>query len=544
MKQVFVLAAFIIFLSHTKVTHSQSRFPGFYMVSFIGKPMLSPSANFTQKSIDRRIKNGIDFDSLDLPVNPNYIDSIISISNKVKHVSRWTNSVLVEIVDTNIFTLISSVSFVKSVIYLSPGTDTIENKKLDDEIEEYTLNPRKYGAAKNQIKLIGLTELHSIERKGEGVLIAVLDAGFNNVDKMEAFDKLRQNSGIVGSLDVVNPGNSVFNSNSHGSNVLSVMAANIDGKYLGTAPDANYYLIRTEEVATEYPVEEYYWMVGAEFADSIGADIITSSLSYTTFDDTTLNHSHSQADGFTTIISRAATIAASRGILVFQSAGNEGDGSWRKIGFPADAIGIIAVGAIDTTGKIADLSSVGNTTDGRIKPDLVAVGYKASLVNTYDKIFFGNGTSFSTPLLAGASACLMQQFPTMKSSEIRNYIIANATRANEPDSIYGYGIPNFYRTTLAINNFSVPSIDTNNSFVTLPNPFSNGFFLVFEADNFMNIEITISDMNGKIVKTQKQNGLKPGFNSILVGDLENLKLGVYSVSIRTGEKSYTLKVIK
>ncbi len=547
MRLLFVFTTIIFVFLSIQPGISQSHFPGLYMVSFPDK-LSAPTDSFkclSSKAIERRLKNQIEIDTLDFPVNPYYIDSIRNLGFEVKHISRWTNSALVQINDSSSWLVLCQNSFVKSTLYLAPVSEKIANyKKFTDELETFSLFPKDHGAANNQLDLIGITPIHSIERKGDGIVVVVLDAGFNNVDQMDAFKKLRGEGGLLGTKDFVNPANNVYNESTHGTYVLSTMAAYIEGKYIGSGPEAEYFLLRTEDVSSEFPVEEYYWLVAAEFADSMGADIITSSLSYTTFDDESLNHYHEMADGLKAIISKAATIAASKGIIVFQSAGNDGDNQWRKIGFPADAVDIITVGAVDSLGKYATLSSVGNTSDGRIKPELMSVGFQTALVNTNDKVFYGNGTSFSTPMLAGATACLMQLYPAMNYKDIRKLVLENASRYENPDSMYGYGIPNFYLTALSISKFEIPEIDSQKMFVTLPNPFSNGFYLLFDAENYLSIEVRLNDMNGKIVKSKKVNNIKPGVNTVFIGELENLGHGVYTVSLSAGDKIYSRKIVK
>jgi len=275
------------------------------------------------------------------------------------------------------------------------------------------------------------------------MFIAVIDGGFYNVKELSAFDSLRTSGRLRGfknfTPDVKNP----LGDNSHGTNVLSIMAAYLPGQLIGSAPDADYLLLRSEEIGHEYIVEEDNWLSAVEYADSIGVDIISCSLGYTTFDDSSQNHHHSKLDGRTVRTSQAATMAAARGMIVCMSAGNEGNSKWKYIAIPADADSIITVGAVYPNGNYAEFSSVGPTADNRVKPDVMAIGARTFYQNSMGNIVTGNGTSYSTPLIAGLVACLWQANPDKNNMEIIEMVKRSASHFDNPNSTYGYGIPDF-----------------------------------------------------------------------------------------------------
>ena len=306
-----------------------------------------------------------------------------------------------------------------------------------------TEEPKKspYGYGLEQIKLLDGVKLHRAGFRGEGMRVAVIDAGFMNVDRMSLFDSLR----LLGTHNVVFPGQSVFEEDEHGTKVLSCLAANAPGWMVGTAPEAAYWLIKSEDGRSEYPVEEDYYVAALEFADSVGVSVITSSLGYFFFDADSLSYTQADLDGRTAFISRAAHRAAEKGLLLFSSAGNEGNGSWGKITFPADTEGILTVGSITNKGVRSQFSSKGLTADGRIKPDVVALGTGSCVIEGSGEISYGSGTSFATPILAGMGICLWQALPQLTAQQLMDLLRQSGSQAERPNAELGYGLPNIYK---------------------------------------------------------------------------------------------------
>ena len=337
--------------------------------------------------------------------------------------------------------------FVKDVrrVWVSP--DSIERKRprttYHTEFNKWdNIDNNPDGVTYEQLEMLGGNRLHRHGYRGKGMVIAVLDGGFMNADVIPAITKVRQ----LGFADFTLPINqeSIFHGIDHGTMVLSTMAVNEPGMFMGTAPDAAYWLLRCEDTQTETMAEEDYWAAAVEFADSAGVDIINSSLGYHRFDDPSQNYDYCQLDGLSAMISRTASMLSRKGIILVNSAGNDGMGPWKKINVPADAMDIITVGAVSANGINAAFSSIGPTADGRVKPDVMAMGSPTSVITGRGIISKDIGTSFSAPLVAGMIACLWQAFPDKTALEIMEMVRNGGSRASCPDNIYGYGIPDFW----------------------------------------------------------------------------------------------------
>ena len=326
-----------------------------------------------------------------------------------------------------------------------------------------------YGKSDTQVKQLRVDVLHRNNFTGDGILIAVLDSGFPNVDQMNAFVRLRSNNDLLGGYDFVLRSTDIYraNVNDHGTRVLSDMAGFVDGQFVGTAPDASYILFRTEDAATETPVEESYWVEAAERADSLGVDIINSSLGYSTYDDSRYNYSPAEMDGNTAFISKGANIATEKGILIVNSAGNSGDSNWGIITAPADA-NVFGVGAVDANGNYATFSSRGPSSDGRIKPDGMALGERATVIGPDDRLVPNNGTSFASPIMAGAIASFWQAFPQKTNLEIMAMVRGSSSHYQNPNSQMGYGIPDF-SLPLAVLGINESELDETLWYL-FPNP--------------------------------------------------------------------------
>lgn len=404
-----------------------------------------PEAFLSQKALDRRSRYGVKVDEKDLPVTPLYLEMLRNKGFKVLHTSKWNNTVVVETADTLKANRLPEASFVNKVCRVWIGPDSVYAGKVTDrhELLENRMDTLRdyYGKARHQIDMLNGVRLHDAGFRGEGVTIAVVDGGFYNADCIAAL----KNCKILGTKNFAHPDKDVYEEQDHGMMVLSCIGTNVPYSYVGTAPEASFYLIVSEEGEAEYMVEEDNWCAAIEYADSVGADIVTSSLGYYAFDDESTSHKYHELDGRTAINSRSASLAASRGLLVLNSAGNAGAGPWKKIGFPADASDILTVGAVKTDSVNTVFSSVGNTADGRIKPDVMALGQASQLLVANGTVGKANGTSFSTPILCGAVACLVQAFPNRKPQEIIEAVRRAGDNSMHPDNIYGYGIPDMWK---------------------------------------------------------------------------------------------------
>ncbi len=415
-----------------------------------------PTRWLSSQSVRRRQRQGLALDSTDLPVSPAYLDSIKEVrSVSIVGTSRWNNTVVVHSADSAVCHQLSRLSFVSKteLVWISP--DSIEKQPVRREFHDYynpwdSVKNEYYGCGKEQIERLGGVRLHNIGKQGQGMTIAVMDGGFQNVNRILAF----QNTTFEGYRNFIwqnplqrNAGGdlSIFREADHGTRVLSAMAANNPQVLVGTAPQAHYWLLRCEDQQSEQPVEEDYWAMAAEMADSAGVDVINSSLGYNSYDEPHPNISLNDLDGRSTLISRTASMLAGKGIILVNSAGNTGMGPWKKICVPADADDIITVGALNTLDKNAPFSSVGPSQDGRVKPDVMAYGSPATLISGRGSIVRDMGTSFASPIVCGLVACLWQCLPHLNARQIIQLVRETSDNYATPNNIYGYGKPNFWR---------------------------------------------------------------------------------------------------
>ena len=401
------------------------------------------------------------------------------------------------------------------------------------QLEDTTIN-FNYGDTQNQVEMLNLHYLHRDNFTGEGVLIAVLDAGFPGVNTIDAFSRLHGNGDLLDGYDFVNRTSSVYDytGNTHGTRVLSTMAAYIDGQFVGTAPDASYYLFRTEDAASETPVEESYWVEAAERADSLGVDIINTSLGYKGYDNASYSHSAEDLNGYTTFITRGANIAFEKGILLVNSAGNSGASG---INAPADSPFVVTVGAVTDTGEYATFSSQGSAFQPTLKPNVSARGSGSYVVNEANVIGQNSGTSLSSPILAGALACLKQALPNSSNQELIDFMQQSASQYLTPDYFLGYGIPDFQ---LAVGIGLDYEASQRNGFQVYPNPIKDKLQVQFFGD-VENAEVSVFDILGKHVFTEAISR----YNSTV--DFSNISNGVYIVRIKSdNKKANTFKLIK
>ena len=404
-----------------------------------------PEKYLSAKAIERRRKQNLPIDSTDLPVCRKYIDEIRKQGVKIVVTGKWDNFVTVSCNDTTLIDRIAALPFVLSTekVWISPGAGKPSMAtERDSVLNQPTMHPDSiYGRAITQIQMSNGDKLHEAGFKGQGMTIAVIDAGFHNVDKITAMQNIR----ILGTKDFVNQQADIFAESSHGMSVLSCIGMNRPDIMTGTAPEASFWLLRSEDEYSEHLVEQDYWSAAVEFADSVGVDVINTSLGYYSFDDKSKNYKYRDLDGRHAVMSRQASHIADKGMILVCSAGNSGAGSWKKITPPGDADNVLTVGAIDKRAVLATFSSVGNTADHRVKPDVVAVGVGSDVIRTDGNQGRANGTSFSSPIMCGMVTCLWQACPTLTAKEVIELVRRSGDRAGFPDNIYGYGVPDMWK---------------------------------------------------------------------------------------------------
>lgn len=404
-----------------------------------------PEEFLSPKALERRARQRIAVDSTDLPVCRAYIDKIKELGVRVVLTGKWENFITVSCNDSTLMDAIADLPFVRFVerVWKAPAPaskPTVD--KRDSLVNQPAVHPDSiYGTAIRQIAMSNGDKLHQAGFRGEGMTIAVIDAGYHNVDRITAMRNIR----IRGTRDFVEPGSDIYAKGSHGMAVLSCMAMNMPNIMTGTAPEASYWLLRSEDERSEQPVEQDYWAVAVEFADSVGVDVLNTSLGYYVYDDPAQNLRLRDLDGQHELMSRQASHIADKGMILVCSAGNAGMESWKKITTPGDADNVLTVGAIDKRGVLAPFSSIGNTQDGRVKPDVVAVGLGSDVMRTNGNTGHANGTSFASPIMCGMVACLWQACPDLTAKEVIELVRRVGDRADNPDNIYGYGVPDLWR---------------------------------------------------------------------------------------------------
>ncbi len=535
----------IFLLSQPVLSQAQ----GFYWISFTDKnstkfSLATPELYLSERAIERRIKQNIPIDSLDLPVNSNYIDSVLSIGAELVHSSKWLNGITVyselEIFQTEVlkFSFVKAIQRTKS----SQITKSIFDKFHETEsTEKVQIDTTFYGASVYQTGLMNGQFLHNQGFNGEGMQIAVLDGGFYNANTFQAFDSLWLNDQILGTKDFVDSNADFFQTNYHGMSVLSCMGGNVPGELIGTARKASYWLLRSEDVASENLIEEDNWIAAAEFADSVGVDIINSSLGYYQFDDPDVDHTYADMDGKTTRVTRGANIAASRGMLVFSSLGNEGNNSWKYLIAPADGENVIGVGAVNKFGFAAYFTSYGPASSGAIKPNVTGVGWNTFMQRSDGNLGFANGTSFSSPVMAGMTACLWQAAPNATAVEVKQALELSSSMFENPDSLLGYGIPDFQKAWIYLVNQTAPKQLIENEWFVYPNPVKD--LLVIQKNNLSDseeINIEIYTLEGRLIRKWK----KPDTQKIFLSNLGDLPNGILLMRLSSKQNSQTIKLNK
>ena len=533
MKQtIFIFLFFCTFFQ----SYSQEGFMYRLILKDKGNPPFStkqPEMFLSDKSIQRRAKQGLVVDSTDLPIDPSYFQAIANTGAEIRTSGKWLKTVVVYIPDSSFISPLKNLPFIDTLYCVwkgsLPNQSSLRNKNeaVQDTLEN---NINSYGAGFTQIGLNNGYLLHDAGFRGKGMTIAVIDGGFSNADLIDYFD-FQQVKGIKNfNHEIDDP---LREGVDHGTKVLSCMLSDKPGEMIGTAPEADYYLLRSEVDNEEYPVEEDYWVAALEYADSVGADIVTSSLGYGYFDDSSMDHTQNQLDGKSVPISVAAGLAASRGMLLFNSAGNEGNTSWGKIMFPGDAFNMLTIGAITADSARSHFSSVGYTADGRIKPDLMAMGTNVAVVGSDGQIVSSSGTSFSTPIMAGLSACLWQALPELTSFEMIQLLRKTANAFFHPDSLMGYGIADVYKAYMQ-GKTDLKPIGKENTVSFSIYPSENRLYLNFNYS---------SNESKRILNIYSAVGIKvlsaSDFSSSI--DISSLPKGIYIASLQMDNKSTTVQ---
>ncbi|MEZ4805140.1 MAG: S8 family serine peptidase [Bacteroidia bacterium] len=471
-----------------------------------------PEEFLSKASIERRSKWNIPIQTQDLPVNQSYIKAIQSIDGiHVINSSRWLNALEISSSSREInikqilaFDFVKSLDFLgRQKVYKNQKIETIEDKyiqrakelqALKADTAELMLDREQYKKSYEQIQVLNLPELQNRVGRHPNIHIAVFDAGFNDAYKVPGMEDLLISNTIT--KDFVDYDNSVYEDDAHGCKVLSFMKTYNPGTYIGSAPFAKYTLVRTEQVHSEFPTEEVNWLLAAEFADSLGVDQIVSSLGYNVFDDMNLSHTQSDLNGQTSIIAKAANAAYQRGILVCTSAGNEGMNAWHKIGTPADAPGVIAIGACNKNGFYANFSSVGPSSDGRIKPDFIVPGYQVQVASS-GGVYNGNGTSYATPLFGGAVSNLLALFPKTALNDIRNALVRSATHRHHPDSAYGYGIPDLSLAMYFLDSINTTPNQSDIFWMKDQAVYYNELNIYYKSNKVQTVKLLVKEKNKK-----------------------------------------------
>lgn len=483
----------------------------------------NPLTILSQRAIDRRTNQKIAFDFKDAPLHLSYVTQVKLVAGiTVLAKSKWLNALHIQGTQTAINSL-KNLSFVSKVDFANKalnGTSKLaSNSKVEKSKTKFETQVNyPYGNSANQVQMLNGHLLHQQNFTGQGKIIAVLDSGFPGVNTAQPFQRLRDNNQILGGYDYVGRNADFYTKGNHGTYVLSTIGGYKENSLVGTAPDAKFYLFITENEAQEVPLEESLWVEAAERADSLGVDIINTSLGYFKgFDKVEYDHTYSQMDGKTNFITKGANIAFERGMIVVASAGNEGASTVENhIGSPADGINVIAVGAVNSAEVVTTFSSIGNSFDGRVKPDVMAQGQAVTASDPSGNMISINGTSFSGPITAGMVACLWEALPTKTNAEIKQIILQSADRFANPTIQYGFGIPDYslaLNTALSVQDFLsanialYPNPTQENISLALPNSFTNGTLKIYSVLGLKMDEIQITQAVTSVSLASLSNGI-------------------------------------
>lgn len=538
-----VWAVFLVMLPATLIAQDSAVSYWFQFADKANTPysIYNPSAFLSAQAIERRNTQDIPFDQRDLPVSPAYKRQLSNVVERLMVTSKWLNGAVATIVDTPMLNKAKGLAFIDTA-YRVKGT-TFPTAVIGVSSKDLSKPSYAYGAGLHQIEMLNGQFLHQLGYRGRAMTIAVLDAGFRGFQELRAFQHLRTEKRIPLKQNFVNPGASVSQSGTHGTSVLSVMAGRLSDTFTGVAPEASYYLMKSENPRSEFLVEEIAWVSAAEAADSAGAQIINSSLGYSRFEDSLTDHTYRDMDGNTTLITKGADIAADKGMLVISSAGNKGRNNWQYITAPADGDQVLAVGAVDSARKRVPFSSKGPSADGRIKPEVMAMGAETVLISPGNgRVAQSFGTSFSAPLISGLAACLWEAFPEATNTAVREAIIQSGSQTNTPDTLKGYGIPDFYEAYIQLRADQSERNPKSHLVRLYPNPFQTAVTVAFYAPKASRLHIRVRSPMGRTIR-QESAMLEEGLNRIPLKGMNGIKSGVYILTLETDQTQVSRKLL-
>lgn len=549
MKYLFSFT-FAILLLNVQVLCAQNVKHDVFMVSLNDKnnttfSIFHPEDYLSLRALERRAFQQIEIDERDLPVSSDYISKIEAAGGTIVLKSKWLNALSVYIPDSIVQEKISKLPFVRAISPLGKKKKASDYKWFSHfPYEEYKKEDNYYGTTLNQVAMLSGHVLHNMGETGQNKHVAIFDGGFLNVYRMPAFDSLFATNRILGTRDFVEADEFVYEASNHGTNVLSCMAANLPYMVMGTAPGASYYLFKTEDVGSEFRIEEFNWVAAVEYADSLGVDIVNSSLGYTSFNDAAMNYKYEDLNGRTSVCTRGADIAVEKGMLIVNSAGNEGDGKWHYIGTPADGINVISVGAVRANGSRAAFSSFGPTADGRIKPNISAQGSRAVVATMKGYgVSQTDGTSFSSPIMAGMVTTLWSAFPNKTNWEIKDAIEAAGSQTTEPDSSLGYGIPDFFRAYLSLMDAGI-AVTAKGQMYSTQTLVKDKLSVMVETDKTNIIKYTLCNKLGNKIY---ENQISSGAYEVQLLELDllpGLPADVYYIKIEVGANCHYAEIVK
>ncbi|MBX2904331.1 MAG: S8 family peptidase [Chitinophagales bacterium] len=551
MKNAFVRVIIVAYLFCFWQGVGYAQIQQVYWVQFNSKSsnLFLPATSFlSAKAIERRTKQGIAISENDYPVYEPYKQAVAQVADSVIHTLKWFNAVTIVLSDSSKLPQIRNMNFVAKIqkLDVTPVAEKKESDKLALQFKEAADNAdvgNTYGKSFSQVQMLHLNRLHEAGFQGQNILIAVFDNGFQNVDTISAFRHLFNENRVVYTANYVKRNTDIFTEGSHGTSVLSCIAAKNKGVYVGTATEANFALFKTEDNQSETILEEFHWAEAAEKADSLGADILSTSLGYNTFNDGFANHTYFDLTGDKSVITQAANTAFSKGVLVVNSAGNEGEKSWRFITVPADGKDVLAVGAVNASGVIGAFSSRGPSASGAIKPDVCAQGANVMVLDVVGRPSVSGGTSFACPIIAGAAACLWQADSTLSAAELKTLIVESAHLYSSPNNDYGYGIPNFYKAFLN-TTAKKELLHTDKRIVAFPNPFNNAISVFVKTEVAGEAKVSIADLSGKVVFKASLSVFANDVQLLPIEESSTWSAGAYLLVLDFSGKRTIHKIVK